>query len=240
MISSKMRGVLCLACLTVGLSAQTATPSGGYGLHEGADNVSAAEPGGDPIDLVIDPATDSTPTPGTTHYVSLAGANRSPYTNWTDAATSIAAALQVAIGDGDTVLVAAGTYALPSQLVLEHGVVLRSVDGAASTVVDAEQNSRCFLIQHADAVIDGFTITGGEINSDNGTSGFHLVNKKASGLGWTNSNYYDQAHPGNSSLWTHDSGLVRCNLHTRTNCRGRGIGPALKRTAKIGSVAETQ
>ncbi len=168
MISSKMRGVLCLACLTVGLSAQTATPSGGYGLHEGADNVSAAEPGGDPIDLVIDPATDSTPTPGTTHYVSLAGANRSPYTNWTDAATSIAAALQVAIGDGDTVLVAAGTYALPSQLVLEHGVVLRSVDGAASTVVDAEQNSRCFLIQHADAVIDGFTITGGKINSDNG------------------------------------------------------------------------
>ncbi|MBN1670962.1 MAG: PKD domain-containing protein [Kiritimatiellae bacterium] len=95
-------------------------------------------------------------------YVSLAGTHSFPYTNWTDAATNIQDAIDVAAG-GTTVLVGDGTYEISSQVTVSDGVTVRGANGAEAAVVDGNGATRCFLLRHADAVLDGLTITGGRI-----------------------------------------------------------------------------
>ncbi len=72
-----------------------------------------------------------------------------------------------AAGTGDLVLVAPGTYTGPGNHDLDFGgrdITLRSEAGAASTMIDCQDQGRGFFLHGGEtsaAVIEGFTITGG-------------------------------------------------------------------------------
>jgi hypothetical protein len=96
----------------------------------------------------------------------------SPFNSWTTAATNIQEAVTAAAGQGWTnVWVSNGTYTLTSQVTIAAGMTVRSWhDGAidrAGTIVNGGNlagnptTNRCFYINHADAVVAGFTITNG-------------------------------------------------------------------------------
>ncbi len=97
---------------------------------------------------------------GDTHFVSPSGANVSPYSSPANAASSIQDAIDVA-DDGDTVLVAKGTYRITSEISVTKAVTLRGIDGAPSTIVDGGNSNRCFKLAHPGAVLEGLTITRG-------------------------------------------------------------------------------
>ncbi|MCG2660782.1 MAG: hypothetical protein L6437_11125 [Kiritimatiellae bacterium] len=100
-----------------------------------------------------------------TNYVYAAGANPvSPYTTWATAATNIQAAINVG-APGTLTLVTNGTYNIENVCITnDMGVTLRSVNGYAHTTVQGSQlaysGSGIFWIDHASAVVDGFTIKG--------------------------------------------------------------------------------
>ena len=79
-----------------------------------------------------------------------------------------------AASDGDTVLVAAGTYTGDLNRNLDPGLknaVIMSVGGPQATVVDCEQTGRGFHIhggQDNHTVIEGFTVTGGSVSGRGG------------------------------------------------------------------------
>jgi len=103
-----------------------------------------------------------------THYVSLSGGDKSPYTSWPDAATSIQAAVDAA-SDGDTVVVNNGAYSLTSEIVVSNNITLQSLNGAAATMVDGGGSVRCFLVTNTiEATIQGFTIRRGYSAGDGG------------------------------------------------------------------------
>ena len=92
-------------------------------------------------------------------------------------APSIQAAVSSA-ADGDTIIVAAGTY---NETVNLEGkaVTLRSSSGAALTTIDATGLDGSVILANSgewsDTVIDGFTITGGA-----GTAGKSLATRTSS------------------------------------------------------------
>ena len=108
------------------------------------------------------------------HYVSPTGHHLSPYTNWTDAATNIQAAVDVA-QYGAMVLVTDSTYFVNSPIAITNGISVLSVNGRDKVTIDAQQNGRCLYVDHPDALLDGFAITrgkasiGGGILCSNGT-----------------------------------------------------------------------
>ena len=118
-----------------------------------------------------------------------------PYTNWTDAATNIQDAIDVA-EIGDTVLVTNGTYdaggkltpgalaGLKSRVVLDKTVMVRSVNGPAVTAIEGEQgifdlSVRCAYVTNG-AVLSGFTLTNGNTRLD--TAGSWLFDQCGGGV----------------------------------------------------------
>jgi hypothetical protein len=91
-----------------------------------------------------------------------------PYAGWATAATNIQEGVNAATNAGDIVLVTNGVYSLPAQISVTRGITVRSVNGAAVTTVDGRIAVRCFNITHADAVVEGFTITRGRAYGDLG------------------------------------------------------------------------
>jgi len=71
-----------------------------------------------------------------------------------------------AAGDGGTVRVAAGTYT-ESNIALNKAITVESESGAATTIIDCGGSGRGFYIT-ADAVLNGFTITNGNITDVGG------------------------------------------------------------------------
>ena len=110
-----------------------------------------------------------------THYVrpTCAGSS-SNYTTWATAATNIQDAVNAA-SDNDTVLVTNGTYYYTrpaftnvpkvmsnSMVVVTKGITITSVNGTNATIVNGNRptfTNRCFYIDHADAVLEGFKLT---------------------------------------------------------------------------------
>ena len=111
------------------------------------------------------------PLHAATYYVDIDSTNDAlPYADWTTAATNIQEAVDEA-GSNDTVLVADGTYPLAATVLIAEDITLRSVNGAASTVLDGGGSVQCVRIegtvqQSSGAVVDGFTITRGLSPSD--------------------------------------------------------------------------
>jgi hypothetical protein len=109
---------------------------------------------------------------GTTAYVATNGASIYPYDNWANAATNIQDAVNVAnvLFDGGytnplpSVLVSNGLYTLSTRVFIDRGIVVQAVGGRSNTIVNGGGLTRCFWINHARAIVDGFTISNGLAN----------------------------------------------------------------------------
>jgi len=95
--------------------------------------------------------------PADTHYVSLAGTNNYPYTNWADAATDITWSVSAA-GANDTVLVTNGTYFTSNRMYSVSALTLQSVNGRDLTFINGASHTDSCAISSS-STIDGFTIT---------------------------------------------------------------------------------
>ncbi len=91
-------------------------------------------------------------------FVATNGSDAAAGTNWATAKLTIQAAVDVS-RNGDSVWVGAGTY--QERLTIPKGIWLRSVDGPCFTTIFANEQGRCITITHSNAVVSGFTITGG-------------------------------------------------------------------------------
>jgi hypothetical protein len=97
-----------------------------------------------------------------TFYVSPNGTHVSPFATWETAATDIQSAVNAA-GQGDTVIVTNGTYVLSTEISIDKGITVTSVNGPEFTIVDGNQSTRCIRLSHENAVVKGLTITGGRV-----------------------------------------------------------------------------
>jgi hypothetical protein len=102
-----------------------------------------------------------------TYYVSPAGSNLPPYTTWATAATSLQAIVDY-VPSASTILVAAATYPLTSQLSISRPLLLKSQDGPATTFLDGGNSTRVLFLSHADATVEGFTLQNGNSGSSSG------------------------------------------------------------------------
>src|SRR5207237_6255763 len=79
----------------------------------------------------------------TIHYVDVNSANPAPpYTNWAGAARTIQDAINIG-GGGDLILVSNGVYGPFSA---SNSVAIRSVNGAAATIIDGQADRTCALL----------------------------------------------------------------------------------------------
>ena len=99
-----------------------------------------------------------------TNYVSASGSNIPPYDTWEKAANEISDALAVTI-PGATVLVAGGTYEIARPIEVSSAISLVGAGGrdAVSVVPAAGVDTRLLHVNHPDAVVRGFTFSGGRI-----------------------------------------------------------------------------
>jgi PKD repeat protein len=109
-----------------------------------------------------------------TTYVSLSGTHIPPYSNWETAATNIQSAIHAA-PPGTLVRVAGGTYKPAATLSLTSALVLRA-NGVPPTVIDGRDSIRLILVNHPEAVLDGFTIRKGRSPNGESGGGIHLGN----------------------------------------------------------------
>jgi len=76
--------------------------------------------------------------------------------------------------NGDTVLVAGGTYTGDGNKDLDFNgkaITVKSVDGPENCIIDCEKTGRGFIFQNGegqDSVLSGFTITGGYVDGEDG------------------------------------------------------------------------
>jgi len=96
----------------------------------------------------------------TTIYVSLSGSNTAPYTSLATAATDIMTAVS-ASSTGDIILVNDGTYTLLTKITVTKGITLKSINGSSMVMIDGNNITKCFEIDHANAIVEGFTIQNG-------------------------------------------------------------------------------
>ena len=106
-----------------------------------------------------------------TRYVSLAGSQTPPYTNWATAFTNlIEACASTSTVASDILLVTNGAYYLTNTVSITKAITLQSVNGAAVTTIDGGYptlSNRCILISAA-GTIDGFTIKNGCTTNNGG------------------------------------------------------------------------
>lgn len=95
-----------------------------------------------------------------------------PFLSWDTAATNFASAMTIA-SEGMTIRVAPGTY--QEGLTISKGIRLASVDGPHATTIRGN-GGRCITITDPNAVVSGFTITGGR-NQDG--AGVHMSQASA-------------------------------------------------------------
>lgn len=103
-----------------------------------------------------------------TYYVATNGNEGAAGTDWTTAVLTISNGVAKAAG-GDTVLVSNGTYVLTTQIIVNNGKIVRSVNGAVNTVVNGNYpnaTNRCFSLTNA--ILDGFTVMNGYADSGAG------------------------------------------------------------------------
>lgn len=113
-----------------------------------------------------------------TLYVSPAGQHIPPFTNgWNSAATNIIEACAAAAAS-DLVLVTNDTYYLTNQVSLAVAATVRSWNNGAydptNTVLNGQSLSRCVYLNHANALLAGFTMTNGLWDGTGGGAGAYI------------------------------------------------------------------
>ncbi len=172
----------------------------------------------------------------TTRYVSLAGNNTPPYTNWLTAATNIQYAISAST-NGDIVVVTNGTYntggavvygTMTNRIAITNGITVKSFNGAAVTTIVGKgplgsDAIRCAWIA-SNAVLDGFTLSNGFTLAEG-----HSVNETCGGGAWCE---YDGAILSNCFITTceaanmgggfHYGRAVNCVISNNTAVYGGG------------------
>ena len=97
---------------------------------------------------------------GVTNFVSLSGTHVWPYTSWETASTSIHAAVEAAF-EGNSVVITNGTYPLSSEVSVNRGITIRGVGDRDVVLVDGQDSTRCFFVNHANASVESITMQGG-------------------------------------------------------------------------------
>lgn len=113
--------------------------------------------------------------PGMTYVVPVNANAAAPFDTWETAATKMSDAIG-AVVDGGTVMVADGTYKPGATTTISKKLTLKSVNGAAATIIDGNTTvARLFQTALDGIVIDGFTIMrsnggqGGGVQLNGGT-----------------------------------------------------------------------
>lgn len=108
------------------------------------------------------------------------------YSNWTTAATSIQAAINVAVA-GETVWVGDGTYystggANNASINITKAITLKSQNGRDLAIIDGNyptRTNRCIYMTSSGATVDGFTLRNGFLNTVGATyngAGLYMTN----------------------------------------------------------------
>ena len=125
------------------------------------------------------------PPPLPNIYVSTNGSHTTPFDTWAKAATNIQAAID--LGLNKIVLVSNGTYDVTSPLSVTINTTVRSVNGATNTFVRRASGTTTVLtMNHANAVVDGFTFregNSGAMTLTLGTLQNCIVASNTAGLG---------------------------------------------------------
>lgn len=101
----------------------------------------------------------------TQHFVSVSGSHAWPFASWETASTNVADAIAAAHG-GHAVWVGDGVYSLSATIMINSNLLVRSLSGATGAVLEASGSITCVSMNHARAILDGFTICNG--NGGNG------------------------------------------------------------------------
>jgi len=107
-------------------------------------------------------------------YVSPDGNDANNGLTWLTAKKTIQSAVNVVNPHG-TVFVTNGTYHLSSQIWVNKPILIESINGMNSTVIDGGRSNRCFNLSDVNCRIKGFTIAHGNTTSSGG--GVLCVNK---------------------------------------------------------------
>jgi hypothetical protein len=120
---------------------------------------------------------------GATYHVATNGSDAATGADWEHAFLTIPKAISTAV-NGDQVLVSNGTYNITGRILVNKGLTIRSwnngaldPEGTAVRRPSEAGNYRIFELDHADALLQGFTITNG-----NYASGGGVVMRKGSAL----------------------------------------------------------
>lgn len=113
--------------------------------------------------LLISPALA-----GRTVYVATNGLSQNAYSNWTDAATNIQMAVNVAT-NSDTVMISNGTYTLASVVSISSNITVVSINtNPADVFVNGNGAVHCFYLNAGAVTLAGITITNGYTSTANG------------------------------------------------------------------------
>jgi hypothetical protein len=160
-------------------------------------------------------------------FVATNGSDAVAGTNWATAKLTIQAAVEAAAA-GETVWASNGVYA--GLVTVNKGVAVRSVNGAEATTIQGA-SSRCVTMNHADAVISGFTLTGGTADWGGGAyidagalENCIIRNNTATGR----TGYDDPGHPDRYSIAAYGGGAYGGTLR---DCR------VVSNTASAGNAA---
>jgi hypothetical protein len=108
---------------------------------------------------------------GTDWFVTTNGSDSADGGSWTTAFATIQKGIDSA-STGDTVTVGGGTYRVQATIALTNDVTVRSVGGAAATILDANASigdyRRVIRVASSNAVLEGFTLRGGYVDGANG------------------------------------------------------------------------
>jgi hypothetical protein len=187
-------------------------------------------------------------------YVSQTSPNPTPpYSTLATAAHTIQDAVDVG-GDGDTVLVEAGDYALTNQVTVTKAIRVQGASGAGQTFLSAQSNIWCLRMSNSLAVADGFTfrpqglygdgfgafVVGGTIQNCNFTN-FHVGNPGGAiaMIGGVVSNSivtYRRYLSDGSAVYGSDSALITDCLVVGSQSPAAGTGVSLTNSRLQNSV----
>lgn len=112
-------------------------------------------------------------------YVATNGAHVAPFDTWDKAANTIQAAVDVAGAGLTTVVVSNGVYVLTNEITIGKAITVRGASGNwADTVLRGAfpaSTNRCLTLSGAGAVVDGLTITNGNVRATGAGGGINMT-----------------------------------------------------------------